>query len=319
MFATTSPKPIDELEVDQLSYDDGIDDDATEISQPSWQPYNMLPLKGSVHNGPGGTIRMEGWLNHTTSSYKDNNATQHQSNNDVTHAAPPASTTTTQSIISKTISTKKKKKARQNSKKQRYFVLRNTTLSYYARRHDVKAKGTFVLTKGCTVGPVVYASLDESLKEIGGNATITAGQQEPLSPTRDNNNATATAIADSTTNTNNTKSSKKQKKQERQLYCIQITWPTNDQPTKDEKFMAQAKAQVAAESEKAEALQQQQLELDSSFDTDRLGDGRENFRGRGGDGDGGTKSPLAKPKQLMRRVRTVMTFYTFCSVHMSCL
>ena len=113
---------------------------------------------------------------------------------------------------------------------------------------------------------------------------------------------------------------KKQKKQERQLYCIQITWPTNDQPTKDEKFMAQAKAQVAAESEKAEALQQQQqqLELDSSFDTDRLGDGRENFRGRGDDG-GGTKSPLAKPKQLMRRVRTVMTFYTFCSVHMSCL
>ena len=291
MFATTSPKPIDELEVDQSSYDegidDGIDDDATEFSQRSWQPYNILPpYKGSSVSGPGGTIRMEGWLNHTTSSYKDNNATQHQSNNDVTNTAPPASTTT-QSIISKTISTKKKKKARQNSKKQRYFVLRNTTLSYYARRHDVKAKGTFVLTKGCTVGPVVYASLDESLIEIGGNATIsTTGQQEPLSPTtRDINAATGT---DSTTNTN-TKSSKKQKKQENQLYCIQITWPTNDQPTKDEKFMAQAKAQVAAESEKAEALQQQQLELDNSFDTDRLG-------------DGGTKSPLAKPKQLMRRV-----------------
>lgn len=47
----------------------------------------------------------------------------------------------------------------------------------------------------------------------------------------------------------------KNKKKRRQYYCVQVSWPMNNQPSRDEKMMAQAKAQVAAESEK-EALQQ---------------------------------------------------------------
>lgn len=53
----------------------------------------------------------------------------------------------------------------------------------------------------------------------------------------------------------NTVPESKTKKKRRQYYCVQVSWPVNNQPSRDEKMLAQAKAQVAAESE-IEALQQ---------------------------------------------------------------
>jgi hypothetical protein len=202
---------IDELEVDRLpdteasilslvrnDTNDTISDDDTEMSL-------GCPLFPSSNLG---TIRTAGWIYHTTSSNKNPNHTPSTGSN----------------IISKTVSKKTK-----SNRRPRYFVLRGNTLSFYSRQHDVKAKGTYVLTSGCTVGPVVFASLHEPLS--------THDQQH---------------MQDGKT-----------KKKKRQFYCIQITWPKNNKPSKDEKIMAQAKAQVAAEREK-EAL----VDISSkSFDT----------------------------------------------------
>ena len=105
------------------------DDDEYEVSLGS-------PLSAQNNNN-GGTIRTAGWIHHTTSSNKNPNHTPSTS----------------------FISSKKTKSKR----RPRYFVLRENTISYYSRPHHVKAKGTFVLTSGCTVGPVVFASLDEPL------------------------------------------------------------------------------------------------------------------------------------------------------------
>jgi hypothetical protein len=145
--------------------------------------------------------RVEGWLNHSTSK-----------------------------ILSKTS---------KQSKRARFFVLRGDTLSYYAQPYDVKAKGTFVLTRACTVGPVIYGSLegqDQSAEDANGDA-----------------------ICDASTSTPST--SNKSKKKKRQYYCVQVTWPTNYKPSKDQKLMAQAKAQVAAENE-MKALREQQSQED---------------------------------------------------------
>ena len=139
------------------------------------------PLSGANNHG---TIRTAGWIRHTTSSYIKN-------------------------------------KTQSSRKRPRYFVLRGNTISYYSRQHDVKAKGTYVLTSGCTVGPVVYASLDESLSTDDDQQQMQDG---------------------------------KTKKKKQQFYCIQITWPINNKPSKDEKIMAKAKAQVAAEREKEAML-----------------------------------------------------------------
>ncbi|KAL7480707.1 hypothetical protein ACHAW6_006374 [Cyclotella cf. meneghiniana] len=132
-------------------------------------------------------------------------------------------------------------KTSKNSKRARYFVLRGETLSYYAQPHDVKAKGTFVLTRACTVGPVVYGPLE------GQEQTAEDQHGEDLA----------------NTNANTPSATGKTKRKKRQYYCVQVTWPTNYKPTKDEKLMAQAKAQVAAENEK-KALE----ELQSQEDTD---------------------------------------------------
>ena len=193
---------IDQLEVDRIpdpeasvlspllrnDTNDTISDDDTEFS------LSGCPLNPSSNLG---TIRTAGWIYHTTSSHKNPNYTPSTSSN----------------LISKTSSKKTKSK-----KRPRYFVLRGNTLSYYSRQHDVKAKGTYVLTSGCSVGPVVFASLDEPLS--------TYDQQQQMQ------------IQDGKT-----------KKKKQQFYCIQVTWPTNSKPSKDEKIMARAKAQVAAERE----------------------------------------------------------------------
>jgi len=197
---------IDQLEVDRLSDPeasilwslvrndtiDTISDDDTETSS-GWP---LFPSSSNL-----GTIRTAGWIYHTTSSNKNPNYTPSTSSN----------------IISKTVSKNTKSK-----RGPRYFVLRGNTLSFYSRQNDVKAKGTYVLTSGCSVGPVVFASLDEPL------STHDQQQQQHMQDG-------------------------KSKKKKRQFYCIQITWPKNNKPSKDEKIMAKAKAQVAAEREK-EAL-----------------------------------------------------------------
>ncbi|KAL9191069.1 hypothetical protein ACHAXT_000775 [Thalassiosira profunda] len=250
MFASNTPGPapggaIDELEVDRVPSMTGGDvyetdaDDATELSRGSYLPF----LRGQPLAPAGGSIRMEGWLNHTTSSHKDQAAGE---------AAPSAVSSSSASILSKKVS----KKKRSRKKSPRYFVLRGSTLSYYARRHDVKAKGTFVLTRGCTVGPVVFGSLDEPISSA---SIVTADQldEHPSSPTRDGA-PSALAATEHATN--------KSKKKKRRMYMVQVSWPVDNKPSKDEKVMAQAKAQVAAESEK-EALQQtQQLGLNESFE-----------------------------------------------------
>ena len=186
---------IDQLEVDRYHDPEGSilsslirndtndtpSDDDTEMSLgcPALFPSSNL-----------GTLRTAGWIYHTTSSNKNPNHT-------------PST-----SYIKKT----------KGKKLPRYFVLRGNTLSYYLKQHDVKAKGTYVLTSRCKVGPVVFASLDEPL------STYEQQQQQ---------------IQDGKT-----------KKKKRQFYCIQITWPTNSKPSKDETIMAKAKAEVAAEREK---------------------------------------------------------------------
>ena len=137
--------------------------------------------------------RVEGWLNHSTSK-----------------------------ILPKTS---------KQSKRARFFVLRGETLSYYVQPNDIKAKGTFVLNGACTVGPVVYGTLegaDQTVEEFNDDAATT-----------------------STPSTSN-----KSKKKKHRYYCIQVTWPTKHKLSKDEKLLAQAKAQVAAENEK-KALQAQ--------------------------------------------------------------
>mmetsp|Transcript_18019 Transcript_18019/g.29533 ORF Transcript_18019/g.29533 Transcript_18019/m.29533 type:complete len:1072 (+) Transcript_18019:115-3330(+) len=191
---------IDQLEVDQLHDPEGsvlsslvridtndtISDDDTEMSLgcPAFPTSNL------------NTLRTAGWIYHTTSSNKKPNYT------------PPTSS----NIITKTVSKKTKGK-----KLPRYFVLRGNTLSYYAKQHDVKAKGTYVLSSRCKVGPVVLNSLDEPL---------------------------------STYEQHQIQDGKTKKKKKRQFYCIQITWPTNSKPSKNEKIMAKVKAEVAAEREK---------------------------------------------------------------------
>lgn len=144
--------------------------------------------------------RVEGWLNHSTS---------------------------------KILSRKSKQSAR-------FFVLRGETLSYYGQPNDIKAKGTFVLSRACSVGPIVYGSLEG---------------------TTDQNNV-VDECNDDTASTRTPNTSNKSKKKKRQYYCVQVTWPTTHKPSKDEKLIAKAKAQVAAENEKR-ALQQQLSEEDA--------------------------------------------------------
>ena len=146
--------------------------------------------------------RVEGWLNHSTS---------------------------------KILSRKSKQSAR-------FFVLRGETLSYYGQPNDIKAKGTFVLSGACSVGPVVYG---------------------PIEGTTDQNNAMEESCNDDTASTNTPNISNKSKKKKRQYYCVQVTWPTTHKPSKDEKLIAKAKAQVAAENEKKALLQQQLSEEDA--------------------------------------------------------
>lgn len=172
-------------------YDELSNDDGSIYS--SWDAGNC-----SADNT--GTIRLEGWLCHSTSSKK----------------STATANTKSSSILRK-----------RQASKQRFFVLRGNTLSYYSRKNDVKARGTFILTRHCTVGSVVSGALDEH-----------KASEETL------------PVADS-----NTVPESKTKKKRRQYYCVQVSWPMNNQPSRDEKMMAQAKAQVAAESEK-EALQQ---------------------------------------------------------------
>jgi hypothetical protein len=147
--------------------------------------------------------RVEGWLNHSTSK-----------------------------ILSKTS---------KQSKRARFFVLRGETLSYYAQPNDIKAKGTFVLNRACTIGPVVHSTLE-------GTDQTTEEFNDDLAST-------------STPNTSN-----KSKKKKRQYYCVQVTWPTKHKPSKDAKLLAQAKAQVAAENEK-KALQEQLSQEENADDS----------------------------------------------------
>lgn len=269
--------PFPDVRVDD--YDEG-DDDATEASQRS-----LLNSLGSS-SCAGGTIRMEGWLNHITSSYKNNSnasSTTAAASSSSATATAAASSTPSSSATSKLSKTVTKKTM---NKRQRYFVLRGSTLSYYSRKHDVKAKGTFVLTRGCTVGPVVYSSLEDVP-----NSTTTMS---------------AATTADAA-------SASKSKKKSRQFYCVQVSWPINNKPSRDEKVIAQVKAQVAAESEN-EALQQkllklQQLELQEMLPlVDENGSVAGGAAGSGSGGnttlEGGGKSPMIWPKQMLRRVKS---------------
>ena len=219
---------IDEFELDHIpeddhQYDDGDNDDGTEISQSYFPNYSIMPSPSHAASDTLGTvIRVEGWLNHTSSS-----------SSKMHHRA-----TSSTSLLSK--------KSKQ-TKQPRYFVLRGDTLSYYAQRHDVKAKGTFVLTKGCTVSPVVFGSLEDTMAASGDqDADDVASPMSPSEDALDGNQTTSTSTAMT-----------KSKKKKQQYYCVRVTWPINNKLSKDEKYMAQAKAQVAAESEK-EAMQQQQ-------------------------------------------------------------
>ncbi len=240
---------IDDLEVDRLNNDlDGSiasslirndtnesisDDDEDEVSLGS-------PLSAQNNNNiNGGTIRTSGWIHHTTSSNKNPNHTPSTS----------------------FISSKKTKSKR----RPRYFVLRENTISYYSRPHHVKAKGTFVLTSGCTVGPVVFASLDEPLS--------TDDDQHQQQERQDG----------------------KAKKKKRQYYCVQVTWPKNSKASKDEKIIAKAKARVAAEREK-EAQVVVTPSRSTSFETDEaanLSKSTTSFT-----------SPLSRSKQFLGTIRS---------------
>ena len=300
MFASTPVGTVDELEVGRLSSnngggDDGAmyyddTDDATEFSQRSLvqQPYGNGGEVSGV--GAGRSIRMEGWLNHITSRHKNQTTTSTALVSDGASVAPTVVTTASSSggggIIRRS-----KKKAKRNNRQPRYFVLRGSTLSYYARRHDVKSKGTFVLTRGCEVGHILHGSLDESLDKA---TTVTAEQahqlqvDNPLSPA-----SSSGGNYDYDTDAANNKSSSKKKK--RQYYLVQITWPIDTRPSKDEQVMAQAKAQVAAESENEAIVQQRQLEqLHESEYLDDSGGGLNNS---------GNKSPTMRPK-IMRRSKS---------------
>ena len=246
---------------------DDYDDDASEITHRSNSGstngyFSTSTSRAGTASG-GGAIRMEGWLNHTTSSQKSNNTPP---------VAPPPITTASTSMLSKTVSkTKRQSKTSITKKKKqpRYFVLRGSTLSYYAHRHDIKAKGTFVLTRGCTVGPVIFGSLDDSPCSM---IVVT------------NNNCTELSA------------------KKRQLYCVQLTWSSNNNPSKTEQIIAQAKAQVAAESEKEammEQQQQQQLQLTG-------GDHRKSLLLTNSVGGGGSSRspPRPIPKQLVRRSKS---------------
>jgi hypothetical protein len=79
----------------------------------------------------------------------------------------------------------------------------------------------------------------------------------------------------------------KSKKKNRQFYCVQLTWSIRDKPSKAEQYIAQAKAQVAAESEK-EAMQQQSFE----------------DNGGGGGAPDRNRSPMLRTKQIVRRARS---------------
>mmetsp|Transcript_40111 Transcript_40111/g.73398 ORF Transcript_40111/g.73398 Transcript_40111/m.73398 type:complete len:1304 (+) Transcript_40111:142-4053(+) len=269
---------------DDSTYNPYDDDDATEISQRSFLPYGIMPSPSLSPTGSGGTIRMEGWLNHTTSSHR--NSSQATAAN--SSSAPSSSSS---SILRKTVS----KKKRQAKKKQpRYFALRGNTLSYYSQRHDVKAKGTFVLTTRCTVGPVMKGSLEDpsSLMEVVDQQQQLADDEFLMSPSASTYSATTAASA--SLSAEHYANSNKSKKKKRQYFCVQVTWPINNKPSKDEKFMAQAKAQVAAESEK-EAMQQQQLELqvDSFEDNASTTQNNEN------------KTPMVRHHKLpLRRARS---------------
>ena len=216
---------IDDLEADRLNNDlDGSitsslirndtnetisDDDEDEVSQGS-------PSSAQLNNTNGGTIRTAGWVHHTTSSNKNPNHTPSTS----------------------FISSKKPKSKR----RPRYFVLRENTISYYSRLHHVKAKGTFVLTSGCTVGPVVFASLDEPL-----------------------------LIDDDQINQQQTAQDGKTKKKKKHYYCVQVTWPKNSKASKDEEIIAKAKAQVAAELEKEAQEVVVTPSRSTSFENDEAG------------------------------------------------
>ncbi|KAL7472941.1 hypothetical protein ACHAXS_013321 [Conticribra weissflogii] len=223
MFTSTPNGANDEL--DQLVpdiYDSGDDDATEEMSQRSVSFPNFTGV--STATAIAGTTRMEGWLHHTNSGSNSH-------------------------LLSKTVS----KKKHRSKKQPRYFVLRGGTLSYYSRMHDVKAKGTFVLTRGCTVSQVTYTSFDLLLKSLGLESSATNPVVEKPNLSRDTSIG-AESLHDEA---NMDSKSNKNRKKKQQFYCIQITWPTHDKPSKNEKYMAQAKAQVAAESEN-EALQQQQ-------------------------------------------------------------
>ena len=239
---------IDDLEVDRLNTDlDGSitsslirndtnetisDDDEDEVSPGS-------PLSTQNNNINGGTIRTAGWIHHTTSSNKNSNHTP-----------------STSFISSKTTKSKRR---------PRYFVLRENTISYYSRPHHVKAKGTFVLTSGCTVGPVVFASLDEPLS--------TDDDQHQQQTTQDG----------------------KAKKKKRQYYCVQVTWPKNSKASKDEKIIAKAKAQVAAELEK-EAQVVVTPTRSTSFETDEAANLLKSTTS--------FTSPLSRSKQFLGTIRS---------------
>jgi len=292
---------IDELEVDRLpngggasgddhTYPYADDDDGTEFSQPTT---SLSPTGGG--GGAGGTIRMEGWLCHAASSHK--NAAHGAANPAAPGAAPPPPSSSSSSIY-KTVS---KKKRHSKKKQPRYFVLRGSALSCYSRRHDVKAKGTFVLTAGCAVGPVLYGSLDDPVSSMEvANAHADNQQQQllspesefPGSPSASAHGAHSAALA---TATEHASSNHKFKKKKRQYYCVQVTWPVDNKPSKDEKEMAQAKAQVAAESEKEALQQKQQVEHES-----------ESFEDSGSvtQMNGGNRSPTILRPKLTRRSRS---------------
>ncbi|KAL7549963.1 hypothetical protein ACHAWF_013217, partial [Thalassiosira exigua] len=307
---------VDEVEVDRVptangnggAADDFGDDDATDASLRSGPVPRHVSLAGVGTDGSslGGSIRMEGWLSHTTSSHRDSGGGGGGGGGQAgpggqpgggtaatidgqSVAAPPAPSgppsSSSASILSKTVSKKKRQATR---KPPRYFVLRGGTLSYYARRHDVKAKGTFVLTRGCAVGPVTYGSLEvppSARVPATGEREVDDGGVVPPSPSPRDVGAMSVSASTVTEPAHN-----KSKKKKRRLYYIQVTWPTNDIPSKDEQFMAQAKAQVAAESEN-ESLSQRRLEMESSL-SDATGGGNN------------TGSPVQPGSRVHRRGRS---------------
>jgi hypothetical protein len=97
----------------------------------------------------------------------------------------------------------------------------------------------------------------------------------------------------------------KYKKKRRQFYCVQLTWSIRDKPSKAEQVIAQAKAQVAAESEKEAMQQQQQMTVfqtgTSKFDEGVGGDGVQD----NSNNINGSRSPmLQRTRQLVRRAKS---------------